>query len=261
MRENRAAMNRISKADFAEIFSSFTIPEHEPVTNVTEDTEETEDSQETERKLSETEREQSECANAHFFQLPLRAFVEQALVANADAMIANLEGRWLSPTWTFTRLCKGHPVLEKLDAGTAWRKVRPLLNAVNGWDQFDVEADEVELGFLYEWDSVRVPAGKTALTEAVSRAGRIALRPPVDRGNLYTRFLSIVGHLQALRRGIEIMIPVANFADVLGCAKMTVSRLIQFAIEDGLLQVVEAHSYAKHKARRYRFALERYPDL
>jgi hypothetical protein len=257
-------MNRAAKSDFVEIVPDEAKYEKEPLANVTEDIHDLDETEELERERKKL------CERDAIFSLPLAEFLMQALKLNetANSYLETCpypESRWHSPAWTFTRLCKGHPNLEFLDAITAWSTVRTHLLRIDEneyvWDQLGADEDEAGFDFMYSWDKIRIHPAKDIITDAVDRAGRIALKPPVDRGQTFVRFVSIAGHLQAIRRDEPILVPVELFGNVLGCAKMSVSRMIKFAVADGLLYIVEGHDFARHKARRYRFAIERYPSL
>ena len=258
-------MDRISALDFAAIFS-----DKEPVTNVTEDIHDQDETEEPDgnrgRQIRTQSREKTAAvAPVSVFDLPIRGFILEALKTNAEANTLS-EAAWHSPAWTLTRLCKGHPDLENLDAVSAWRCVRSELRkaerkCIDVWYSLGADEDETEIEFQYAWDKIRIHPAKDIVTDAIDRAKSVALKPPVDRGQTYARFVSIAAHLQKIRGSEPILVPVEFFGSVLGCSKMTVSRMIYFAIADCLLQIVESHDYSRHKARRYKFALERYPTL
>lgn len=256
-------MQRISRHDFDHIVRGLDTLQKEPCSNVTEELEDQKETKETDRNRGRrTERAH---AQSDLLSKPIMEFLITALKMNKAEMERTTN--WLSPVWTFTRLCKGHPDLEKMDAVSAWSRVLTHLRQIHSqgvidvWDQLEADEDEAGLDFTYSWDKVRVHPAKDVLQDANDRAGRVALKPPLDRGKIYARFISIMGHLQVIRREEHILVPVEVFAGILGCTKMTVSRMIKFAIDDGLLEIIEAHDYSRHKARRYKFAVARYPGI
>ncbi|MGB8481732.1 MAG: hypothetical protein WCE63_23260 [Acidobacteriaceae bacterium] len=97
--------------------------------------------------------------------------------------------------------------------------------------------------------------------EAWEMMSRVRLVPPVDRGDLYAEFISFIAHLQVASGEQPMVLPVGITGAELGLLPRTVSILIGWAIEDGLLTLVEAHNFTQHRARSFRFALEKYPGI
>src|SRR5215831_18076078 len=69
---------------------------------------------------------------------------------------------------------------------------------------------------LVTWDKVRVPAGEDILVLAVglARDKPLTLRNPISKN--YSRVVSIAAHLQNLRPGDYINLPVARLGEILG---------------------------------------------
>jgi hypothetical protein len=76
---------------------------------------------------------------------------------------------------------------------------------------------------------------------------------------------SIAGWLQVVIGDRNILLPVADLAEILGVQKMTVSRYRKWAIADGLLKEVAPAAHhpkaRKGKATEFRFNVERVPML
>ena len=90
---------------------------------------------------------------------------------------------------------------------------------------------------------------------------RVRLVPPVDRGGLYAEFISFVAALQVAIGEQAMVMPVNITAAELNLKPRTISILIGWAVDDGLLVLVQDHSVTDHVARSFRFALEHYPEL
>ena len=80
-------------------------------------------------------------------------------------------------------------------------------------------------------------------------------------GDLFAEFISFIAHLQVASGEQPMVLPVGITGAELGLLPRTVSILIGWAIEDGLLILVEAHNFTQHRARSFRFALEKYPGI
>jgi hypothetical protein len=74
----------------------------------------------------------------------------------------------------------------------------------------------------------------------------------------YNRFISLAGHLQRLMADMNIALPVAPVAEILGCDRHTVSTYIWIAKSTDALHEVGTWSYADHRAKEYRFPLENF---
>jgi hypothetical protein len=182
------------------------------------------------------------------------------------------DDQWHSPCFFFAQYCKAHPAIQNLSSDKAIAAVGKVMKAwdelprgADPWAAFFThdDADEAKLDFMASWDSVRHRPFHSPLEEALRLAEQKPLNPPIDRGGLYARFISVAAQLQLLRRGEEIYLPTRAVAALLSCDQRTVSRLHNFAVRDGLLRVVSRHKFnsqGKSKATAFHFAVERLPE-
>src|SRR5262249_13308439 len=123
--------------------------------------------------------------------------------------------------------------------------------------------------FLDTWDKIRYLPGMTPLDGAAEWARRYPLGLAEENGHSwsreYVRFISIAGWLQTSMGDLPIQLPVQDLAEILGVQKMTVSRYRKWAVADGFLVEVKAHSFhpdaKRNRATDFRFNVERFPIL
>lgn len=168
---------------------------------------------------------------------------------------------WRSPAWFLARECKGRSELQMLSGPQAWKKIRPLLKKIENAHSQGISDEEFGMDFMACWQKIKILPGLDVLENALRRSASIGLGLLVDRGLLYSRFIALAASLQQLCGDSPIMLPTRRIGPLLGVTHITASRLIRFAIEDELIRRTETHNYAKHRAARYRFAIERWPHL
>jgi hypothetical protein len=189
--------------------------------------------------------------------LPLPDFLRWAAERNEahyDAQISN--GEFVTPLFEFVRCARAHPDLAKLNAQEAFNRVRKIIP----WGDWFPESDEPELEFLSTWDKVRVPAGQgdTLIYAAgLARDRPIKIRGPIISAN-YSHFVSIAFHLQILRAGKYINLPVARLGEILEVNPRTVSHYVEQAKRDGLLSLLEKHHALSRQAAKYTFNCDRF---
>src|SRR5215472_4176887 len=107
---------------------------------------------------------------------------------------------------------------------------------------------------LVTWDKVRVPAGEDILVLAVglARDKPLTLRNPISKN--YSRVVSIAAHLQNLRPGDYINLPVARLGEILGVNDRTISYYLQRGTRDGYLTRIARHHQPSGTAAKYTLA-------
>jgi hypothetical protein len=194
-------------------------------------------------------------------ELPLSEYFTWAAEQN-DAAYQNGGEAYRSPMWEFVRLMAAHPDLKGCGAVDAFDRVSNL--EVNqgerrlSWPELFPDSDDPETEFLATWDKVRVPAGQDILIYAagLARDKPIKLRRPISEK--YSLFVSIAAHLQFLRPGQYINLPVVRLADILKVDLRTVSYYTHRAITDGFLARLAKHHALSHQAAKYTFDCERF---
>jgi hypothetical protein len=234
--------------------------------NGTQDTYETQETQGNSEKHIDSSAQNE---NSEILSLPLTDYLKMILEHSEQFREEDIES-WHSPVFFFARFSKAHPAITNLPSDKAMLAVEKIMRTwkdlprnIDPWEFFitDEDADEAKLDFMASWDATRHLPFHTPLQEALRLAEQTPLQPQIERGNLYAKLVSVAAHLQLLFPDRPILLPCRAVAALLGCAPITVSRCLRFAIKDGLLVVVK---YAppfkegeKRKATEFRFAVER----
>jgi len=203
--------------------------------------------------------------------MTLNKYLDAACERNREL----IEGRdhndpWLSPLFEFTWLTKGHPQMKNLTACQALKHVEAwLVNGRSGsrdemWvDKFSTvgvdDAEDARAEFIDLWGKIKFPPGCSPLETALARAKERRLVPADCPTDSYADFISLAGHLQALRGANMILLPCHKLAELLGLSHMTIARYREWAVKDGHLRITRAHKFGSHEATEFRFDLSRYP--
>jgi hypothetical protein len=171
-------------------------------------------------------------------------------------------GAWWSPLWHVVRASKVHPSLQERDGFESWRAVRNIVPL-----KFFLEADsrladeeDVAAAWASAWDRIRYLPGETLLDAALRDADNSPVVPPCERTPGYSRFLALCAVLARLR-GEEISIGVERWAELLHVRPNTISIWRQWAVEDGVLQLIRPHCHPARRATEYRVLLDRLPPV
>jgi hypothetical protein len=203
--------------------------------------------------------------------------LDKYLDAASEHNRVSIEGRdhgdpWQSPLFEFTWLAKGHLQMKNLTAVQALQRVEAwLMNGRSGnrdqaWlDKFCIvgveEAEDARAEFIDVWERIKFPPGCSPLETALERAKDCRLQPPDCRTDGYVEFISVAGHLQALRGANPILLPCHKLAELLGLSHMTIARYRAWAVKDGHLRITRVHRFDSREATEFRFDLSRYPSL
>ncbi len=190
-------------------------------------------------------------------QLPLPDYFRWAWEQNNAHRVSISRGSthgFRSAMWEFVRYMAAHPKLRGLGADAAFGLLAPI-ELKRGtrrlaWPELFPDSDDPAVEFLSTWKKVRVPAGDDILVLAVglARDRPIKLRNPISEK--YSRFVSIASHLQFLRPGDYINLPVERLAKILSVGTRTVSYYSQQAQNDGYLRRIAKHHALSHQAAR-----------
>ena len=113
--------------------------------------------------------------------------------------------------------------------------------------------------FIAAFDTIRVPAGRGLWETAAANADARPFIPIYAPSPKYVRFVSLAGHLQRARKpGQLIMLPVHRLASTLGVTPRMISQYRHWAIEAGILRVMQPHSRADKRATRFVFNLDHF---
>jgi len=173
----------------------------------------------------------------------------------AEASIEVAESRggegWQSRTWEFVRQCKAQVAFKDMSAEDLFDRIPWELTA------FD---EEDQLQFINEWDKV----DRLSCIPALEWALEMAQRRPLLSGarlKIYNQFISLAGHLQVtIGADHSIFLPTRKVAEILGLkSNKSVGTMCQHALRDGFFTLVEKGN--ERRSPRYRFAVERFPEL
>jgi hypothetical protein len=172
--------------------------------------------------------------------------------ASVDSIEAAEEAdyeQWQSRTWKFTRAVKGQ--YPKLSA-------EEIMNLVP-WHETEFD-EEDQVSFMREWTLVRFIPGQGPLDWAWQMAQERPLgappSSPYGRFEFYRKVIGIAGWLQVLvGEKNTIFLPGRRVGAIIGASNRTVSTMCNFAVKDGILELVEEHT--SYEAARYRFKIER----
>jgi hypothetical protein len=165
--------------------------------------------------------------------------------------------------WTFWQLAKGHPCLLMASAADAWKAINTVVSQWvfpdkrRGWEFFEVDAEDAEVEFINCWNRIRRPGRLPALSLALWRAKATPIRlsdAKGERSERYPNFVSFVYWLQKGEGDKNIYLPLRTIAKTLSVSGATVSRYIQWALEDGYLVKV-AESVGRTKAAEFKVAV------
>jgi hypothetical protein len=205
--------------------------------------------------------------------MSLDEYLDSACEANHQSIEArDYSDPWQSPLFEFTWLAKGHPQMKDLTAPQALRRVEDWLmrdregSRDQAWlDKFSVvgvgDAEDARAEFIDVWGKIKFPPGCSPLATALERAKQCGLEPVDCPTDGYADFISVAGHLQALRGPNPILLPCHKLAELLGLSHMTIARYREWAVKDGHLRITRAHKFGSHEATEFRFDLSRYAAL
>lgn len=170
--------------------------------------------------------------------------------------------KYRSPMWEFVRLMAAHPKLKGLGAEDAFRLVAPLEvhqgERSLSWSELFLLSGDPAAEFMSTWNKVRVPAGDDILilADGLARDKLIRLRFAISEK--YSRYVSIAFHLQVLRSGQYINLPVARLAKILKVDQRTVSYYAEQAKRSGYLELIGKHHQPSGTAAKYIFRCGRF---
>ena len=122
------------------------------------------------------------------------------------------------------------------------------------------DEEDVAAAWASAWDRIRYLPGETLLDAALRDADNSPVVPPCERTPGYGRFLGLCAVLARLR-GEEISIGVERWAELLHVRPNTISIWRQWAVEDGVLQLIRPHCHPARRATEYRVLLDRLPPV
>ena len=198
-------------------------------------------------------------------QLPLPDYFRWAWEQNnahRDSIRRGATDGFRSAMWEFVRRMAAHPELRGLQAEDAFR----LLSVIEvkradrrlSWPELFPDSDDPAIEFHSTWEKVRVPYGDDMLVLAVGSARDRPMKLRNSISEKYSLYVSIAAHLQCLRPGDYINLPVERLATILGVETRTVSYYSQQAQNDGYLRRIAKHHALSRQAARYTFACERF---
>lgn len=178
--------------------------------------------------------------------------------AIAAAIEKNREGRGVTPLFTFARILKALPELERLDGLEAAKAIELWMPSISGnldfWDeQFDGLCDDPRAEFIRSWEVVKVPGEGDSLTCARAAALASPLKPRRSYSKVYDEFISLAGHLQRAHPDIPVALPTLRIGAILGCDRKTVGLYRKFACKAGLLSKVGDYDVKEKLADEYIF--------
>lgn len=243
-----------------------------------QDSQDSQDCQDLNRQ-TESDNGSSLAVSRELLTLPLKEYVIIVLQFCAELAASEPEEVYRTPLFNFARFCKAYPSVADLPDYEAMQKIEETMRELNivpvsadPWeflfpeDQHGnaIDGEFARLDFMSSWLSVRHIPFRDALQKAFGLSEANLLQPAHERGNLYRRFISLAGWLQALRAEHNIYLPSRIIGGLLSCDQRTVSRLRKLAIQDGLLKVVKGfkfRSLGKSEATEFRFAIGRFSEL
>lgn len=162
--------------------------------------------------------------------------------------------------------------MKNLSAGQALHRVEAwLMNGRSGsraaaWlDEFSTvgvdSAEDARAEFVDLWAKIKFPPGCSPLETALERAKECRLVPADCPTDGYADFISLAGHLQALRGPNMILLPCHKLGRLLGLSHMTIARSREWAVKDGHLRITRAHKFGSHEATEFRFDVSRYAAI
>jgi hypothetical protein len=205
---------------------------------------------------------------------PLRDYLYWAVGRNQDEK--KYRGGRASPLFHFIRWAKAHPDLAGLTVQQAFQRVEQAIcswratpRGANPWYVWlKVGRDTAEAEFYGAWDAIRYLPFENPLTGALDRAFAqpLTLLPKIAerRPEGYALFVGLSGWLQVMMGDRNILLPVAEVADLLNVDRSTVSRYRRWAKEDGYLKEVKQaihRSKGKGEASEFRFDVTRFDAL
>jgi hypothetical protein len=173
--------------------------------------------------------------------------------------------RWSSPMFRFVRSLKADPELSFLDCFTAAEKVEHCLcsladpdtpGPLDVWELWFPKSSDPRAEFTATWDKIRFPGDTHVLQTAFEISLQQPLEPARAYSHRYSRFVSLAGHLQRLRPGLVIKLPVVNVARLLICDSTSVSSYRHWAVKEGLLRKIREHDFNRSLCSEFIFAVE-----
>jgi len=115
------------------------------------------------------------------------------------------------------------------------------------------DEDQVGIAFEDAWHKVRFAEGEDPLETAFKVARTIPVEFKDVNSLLYWQLLNISFYLQAMVGPNEILLPQTRLGKILKISPQMVSKLIDRAVRDNYLIVVDANFLPGRRAKRYRF--------
>lgn len=148
----------------------------------------------------------------------LPEYVRSALAYCQKIEVTNVPGEdFKSPVFSFTRLLRGHPLLEGLGPADAWQLVEAVCEPVLGslWEEGfkEMAVDDPRDEFMTLWFMVKHVPGDRPLSAAIRAAAEFRLAcdlSPVELRNRtdgWNRLLSVAGWMQRLMGDADIYLP------------------------------------------------------
>ena len=117
------------------------------------------------------------------------------------------------------------------------------------WD----DSDEIGPEFCRAWKKRRFPEGSTLVREAVAYARAQPLQIEGETNSKYVWLLTMASYLQKSQGDKPFSLPIPKIAEATRIPKTTVSNLINLAIDDGYLEVVDSTYVVGKRARMFRY--------
>jgi hypothetical protein len=157
------------------------------------------------------------------------------------------------PRWDMVRELKDDPYMAPqrgYEAIPVLQQIRPDVLTALGYDSPEEGFDDLEM----LWDTVMLGASEDPLAAAVRTAERYPMTFRTKRAStVYARLLNISYHLQDMRGGAYISLPVVRMGEILGVSPMHVSRLLAFMRAEGFLRPLEKAHHFRRMAAKFRF--------
>ena len=206
---------------------------------------------------------------ANFEEICVRAY-ESPVPQHFDGIPSEEWRLWhfVRALTTFRKKLNAKQAFQQADAVIrAWS--RAYRQSGDHWSRyFYLNRDDAEIKFLSAWQRIKFPPGSGPMELALSTATerQLVLRPAVMvlRPDSYAKFISLAGWLQVVVGDKPIILPCRRTADLLIVSPMSISRLREWAVEDGYLTFVKEHAFrsaGQSEATEFRFNVSRFRCL
>lgn len=170
--------------------------------------------------------------------------------------------------WAIARVVRSS-LAEGHDPDEAFRSiVAPEIERRGGWREVlctDLDYEDLLCDFVYSWRRIRYRIGEGPLAAAMRTATEEPLELPASDPwsdlPAYRRFVSLAGWLQIIVEDQPIFLPRRRIGELLGRSHTQIMRYCAHAVEQGHLELVNAHSLVGRRAAEYRFDVSRFASL